>query len=91
MNFREYKEDILTSDTDLKAEYDALETQYELISAVIAARLEQNISQETLAKRIGTKQSNISRFESGNYNPSLGFINKIANALGRRISIKLNG
>ncbi|MDD3198200.1 MAG: helix-turn-helix transcriptional regulator, partial [Eubacteriales bacterium] len=36
-------------------------------------------------------QSNISRFESGNYNPSLGFINKIANALGRRISIKLNG
>lgn len=91
MNFREYKEDILTSDTDLKAEYDALETHYELISAVIAARLEQNISQETLAKRIGTKQSNISRFESGNYNPSLGFINKIANALGRRISIKLNG
>lgn len=39
--------------------------------------------------RVGTQKSNISRFESGNYNPSLDFLTKIAESLGKDISIKL--
>ncbi|MDR2446702.1 MAG: helix-turn-helix transcriptional regulator [Treponema sp.] len=34
---------------------------------------------------VGTKQSNISRLENGNYNPTLEFLNKIAKAIGKEI------
>jgi len=42
-----------------------------------------------LAKKIGTKQSAIARFEAGNVNPSLGFLEKIAEVLGLRVNISL--
>lgn len=89
MTFQEYKKAAFEKDPALKAEYDALAPQYELIKEVISARIEQNISQTELARRVGTKQSNISRFESGNYNPSLEFLNKVANALGKELSISI--
>lgn len=47
------------------------------------------MTQNDLAKLTGTKQSNISRFESGNYNPSLEFLEKVASALGKKIKIDL--
>jgi len=45
-------------------------------------RLRQNLTQQVLADRVGTKKSNISRMESGRYNPSLDF-------MGQHISITL--
>jgi len=47
------------------------------------------MTQADLAERADTKQSNISRFESGNYNPSVEFLQKIAGALGKRLEITL--
>ncbi len=38
---------------------------------------------------MGTKKSNISRFESGKYNPSLDFLVKVAESLGKQIHIKI--
>jgi len=81
--------DELLQDEELKAEYEALRPQYELIKQVITARTQQGISQEELAQKAGTKQSNISRFEGGNYNPSLEFMQKIAQGLGKELQITL--
>ena len=53
------------------------------------ARKAQDITQEVLAERVGTKKSNISRFESGKYNPSLDFLIKVAESLGKQIEITL--
>lgn len=50
-------------------------------------RKEQKITQNELAEKIGTKKSNISRFESGKYNPTLDFMAKIADGLGKEIKI----
>lgn len=36
---------------------------------------------------MGTKQANISRLETGNCNPSLGFIVKLAAAMGKKVHI----
>jgi len=69
--------------------YAELEPEYEIISEIIRARLEQNLSQEELAMRIGTRQANISRLESGLYNPSLRFLKKVAEGLGKRLHISL--
>ena len=53
------------------------------------ARERKNLSQGELAKLVGTKQSAISRFESGRYNPSVEFLVKVADSLGKRIIIRL--
>ena len=53
------------------------------------ARKEKNLTQKDLAELIGTKQSNISRFESGNYNPTLDFLNKLASAVGKELEVRI--
>lgn len=53
------------------------------------ARRSQHMTQEVLAERVGTKKSNISRFESGKYNPSLDFLIKVAGSLGKQIHIRI--
>lgn len=54
---------------------------YAIIDAIIDARIKKNISQKMLAKRLGTGQSAISRLESGTYNPTFKFAQKLAKAL----------
>lgn len=78
----------LLSDPKVKKEYDQLQPRYVLISQLIETRIRKGISQKELAEKIGTKQSAIARFESGNVNPSLEFLQKIALAMGRRLSVQ---
>lgn len=88
VSFDEVKATLLADD-ELKNEYDKLGPRYEIISQLIAARIDQGITQADLAERIGTKKSNISRFESGNYNPSLDFLIKISHALNKKLTLQL--
>jgi len=80
----------LMKDEEFKVEYEKLKPRYDLIAQIIDARNELNITQEELALRAGTQKSNISRFESGSYNPSLDFVTKLAKSLGKEIQITLN-
>lgn len=75
-------------DPELKAEYDKLQPEFALIRAMIEGRIKKGVTQETLAKRIGTKQSVISRLETGRANPSVSFLKKLAQALGTRLEIR---
>ena len=81
--------DILNQDEEFKIEYDRLKPRYDLIAQIINARHEQNITQAEMAKRMGTNKSNISRFESGSYNPSLDFLIRAAASLGKKIEFSL--
>ena len=87
MNLKEYKEKALKDPATYKA-YKDLEPEYEIIRQVIQARIDQNLSQAELAIKAGTKQSNISRLENGNANPSLQFLKKLAASLGKELHIK---
>ena len=78
MNFKEYKEKALKENPELYEEYKELEPEYELIKQVIKIRKDQELTQKELADRTGTRQSNISRLEQGEYNPSLKFLKKLA-------------
>jgi ribosome-binding protein aMBF1 (putative translation factor) len=64
-----------------------LEPEYALIRAIIESRIKKNISQKMLAKRLGTGQSAISRLESGTYNPTFSFVQKLATALETDLTI----
>jgi DNA-binding XRE family transcriptional regulator len=77
------------SDPEIFKTYQELEPDFFLIQKFIEKRLKQGITQASLAKKIGTKQSAVSRFESGTYNPTLKFIYKVADALNIRVRISV--
>ena len=87
MTLHEYKAKTFSERPDAKAAYDALAPQYEVIRAEIECRKAIGMTQKELAERMGTAQANISRFESGNYNPSLSFLQKMAESLGTSLRI----
>lgn len=66
-----------------------LTPRYEVVQQLKDARKAQDMTQEVLAERVGTKKSNISRFESGKYNPSLDFLIKVAGSLGKQVQIRI--
>ena len=88
MNFKEYKEKALKENPELYEEYKEVEPEYELIKQVIKIRKDQELTQKELADRTGTRQSNISRLEQGEYNPSLKFLKKLAQGLGKELHIE---
>jgi len=77
----------LFQNPELKKEYDDMQVLYDIKEEIIKLRLSQGLSQKDLAQRVGTRQSAISRLESGEYNPSVEFLSKVAHALGKNISI----
>lgn len=86
-NYKDYLAKQLQDD-EFRAEYEALAPQYEITKQLIRLRNEQNLTQGELAERIGMKQSNISRLESGNYNPSVEVLAKIAVGLGKELHVE---
>ena len=68
-------------------EYDALDEEYEIIRQIIHARIAAGLTQKDLADRIGTRQSNVSRIENGNSNPSIATLKRIAEATGTKLII----
>lgn len=65
------------------------EAEYQLVRELISSRIAKNLTQGQLAEMIGTKQTNISRLESGRYNPSMKMLRKIAEAMGKKLEIHL--
>ena len=80
----------LLSDTATKKEYDRLAPRYAVISQLIAARIKNKMTQQDVAKKVGTKQSAIARLESGGVNPSLEFLQKIAQVMGYKLTVRLS-
>jgi transcriptional regulator with XRE-family HTH domain len=52
-------------------------------------RLQLRITQKSLAKKMGTTQAIISKFEKGNYNPTFMFLQRLAEVLGGKIKLFL--
>lgn len=88
VKFEDIKERLM-KDKEFENEYEKLKPRYEIISQIINVRKELNITQEELALRVGTQKSNISRLESGTYNPSIDFLVKVAKGLGKDIIIQI--
>lgn len=86
-NFQNFKEKLL-KDPEVRAEYEALKPEMEVIRALIGARIEQNLTQEQLAQLSGIRQSNISRIESGTCSPTVATLQQLANGMGKKLRIE---
>ncbi len=87
LDFIEWEKELLKN-PKIKVEYDKLQPEFALIQAMIDARVAKRVTQEELAKKIGTKQSVISRLETGRGNPSVAFLKRLAAALNTRLEIR---
>lgn len=77
-------------DPDVRKEFDALKTEFQLAEEIIKARAKAKMTQAELARRIGTKSTAISRLESPNYGrASISVLKKVAEALGCELQIRL--
>lgn len=88
VGFEEIKAELVQNEK-FKQEYDALQPRYAIVSQIIEVRKKNNMTQSDLAKKVGTQKSNISRLESGRYNPSLDLLIKIARGLGMELKVEL--
>ena len=89
MDHNDVKNHIMQS-SEVKNEYEKLKPIYEIKKQIIKLRIEQGLSQKELADKIGTRQSAISRLENDDYNPSVDFLNKVADALGKKLEVRFH-
>ena len=74
---------------EILIEHIQAQTRSTVIAQYRQCRKEKKMTQAELAKRTGISQPNINRFESGNYNPSLEMLVRIASALDMEVCIQL--
>jgi DNA-binding XRE family transcriptional regulator len=76
-------------DPEFRKSWEAKQPLLEFKSALIEARIKGELTQAEIAKRAGTTQSAIARLESGKSNPTLAFMQRLSEALGARLEIRL--
>ena len=72
---------------EFKKHYNESGKQLEIAYQILKLRKQRKISQAQLAKKIGTKQSNIARIEAGQQNFSIDTLEKIAEALNCELKV----
>jgi len=71
-----------------KKYYDEYGKQLEIAYQILQLRKQKRISQKELAKKIGTKQSNVARMETGQQNFTTETLQKIASAFDCDLKIE---
>jgi ribosome-binding protein aMBF1 (putative translation factor) len=69
------------------AAYDALEEEFAMAEALIRARAEAEMTQEQVARAMGTTQAVVARLESGRTMPSTRTLKRFAKATRTRLRI----
>jgi ribosome-binding protein aMBF1 (putative translation factor) len=78
------------NDPEFKKAWEDIEPEFQVLKTMIKAREKSGLSQIELARRVGTKQSVISRLERGGFSKAtLETIKKVAEALDMRLEIRL--
>ena len=73
---------------EFAAEWERQRPEREYIKAIIAVRIEQNLTQKELSEKTGIRQSNISRIENGNCSPTVATLQQIADGVGKTLHIE---
>ena len=88
-NYKAYKQKALQN-PEVKAEYDALQPEYDIIQAMIDARVQQHMTQKDLSAKTGITPADISRIENGTRNPSLSMVKKLAQGFEMQLHMESN-
>lgn len=84
--FKEFKNEQM-KDPEFRKEYENLKPEFDIIRAIVDARISMNCTQKELAKKTGIDQADISKLENGNRNPSLKLLKRLADGLDMDLKI----
>lgn len=87
ITFDQYLKEQL-KDPKFRKEWTRTEAAYQVTRELIRARIEGKLSQRELAKKAKTTQAVLSRIENMTVSPSIGLLQKIAQALGKNLEVK---
>ena len=73
---------------EFKAEWDALEPEFQIIRGIVEGREMNDLTHEQLSAATGINQANISRLENGTANPSLRTLKRLAAGMGMALKIE---
>jgi len=73
---------------EFKRQYDEYGRQLEIAYQILQLRKKAKMTQAELAKKIGTKQSNVARMEAGNQNFSIDILQRIASVLKKNLKVE---
>ena len=79
----------LMKDPEFREEYARADEEFALIEALVRARTAARLTQEELARRLGTTQSAVARLEGGGVSPSIATLRRYAEATGTRLTVAL--
>ena len=86
-NWDQYLEDAL-ADSDLQERFERAGVAWDIALQIASLREQRGLTQTELAQRMGSKQSNVSRLESGDYRGySFQSLDKVARALRARVQV----
>ncbi len=87
MNWETHRK-LLMKDPEVRKAWKETRLEYEIARALILARAKKSLTQAQLAKKLKTRQSVISRVESGKSTPSLSFLKRLASVLDSTLSVQ---
>lgn len=73
---------------DFRQEYENLQPEFDVIRAMIEARISKNLTQKQLAERTGINQADISKLENGTRNPSIKLLKRLAEGMDMALKIE---
>lgn len=75
-------------DEEFRIEYEGMQPEFNIIKAIVDARISQNLTQKELAERSGINQADISKLENGTRNPSVNLLKRLAEGMGMALKIE---
>ena len=75
-------------DPEIKKEYEELTPEFDIIRAMVEARMSCNLTQKELAEKTAINQADISKLENGTRNPSLKLLKRLADGMDMNLKIE---
>lgn len=75
-------------DEEFRKEYESMQPEFDVIRAIVDARISQNLTQKELAERTGINQADISKLENGTRNPSVNLLKRLAEGMDMVLKIE---
>ena len=75
-------------DEEFRKEYENMQPEFDVIRAIVDARISQNLTQKELAEKTGIHQADISKLENGTRNPSIKLLKRLADGMDMILKIE---
>ena len=72
---------------EFKAEWDALEPEFQIVRAIIAGREARRLDETQLSQVTGISPEDIDSLENGTANPTLNMLKRLADGLGMTLRL----